>query len=77
MLLCTREAIIDLLHEGYVQACENQNKGIVDRTISAVSGEIRDMLSYRYPPPWSMFQSLFLTLHQSYVRILLLRQFRL
>ena len=36
----------------YVDACEKQNPGLVDRTIEAVSGEIADALSYRYPQPW-------------------------
>ena len=52
MNLCTRAHIIDLLHAGYVAACEEQNPGIVERTIEAVSGEIGDALSYRYPQPW-------------------------
>lgn len=52
MLLCDRAAIVDLLHAKYVEACEKQNQGIVERTIEAVSGEIGDALSYRYPQPW-------------------------
>lgn len=52
MLLCTRDHIIDLLHAEYVAACEEQNPGLVERTIEAVSGEIGDALSYRYPQPW-------------------------
>ena len=52
MLLCDRAAIVDLLHAKYVEACEKQNKGIVDRTIDAVSGEVGDALAYRYPQPW-------------------------
>ena len=44
MNLCTRGHIIDLLHAGYMAACEEQNPGIVERTIEAVS--------YRYPQPW-------------------------
>lgn len=52
MLLCDRAAIVDLLHAKYVEACEKQNQGIVERTIEAVSGEIGDVLSYRYPQPW-------------------------
>lgn len=52
MLLCQRENITDLLHAKYVAACEKQNPGIVERTIDAVSGEIADLLSYRYPQPW-------------------------
>lgn len=52
MLLCDQASIIDLLHAQYVEACEQQNEGIVERTIEAVSGEIGDALSYRYPQPW-------------------------
>lgn len=52
MLLCRREHILDLLHADYVAACEEQNPGLVERTIEAVSGEVSDALSYRYPQPW-------------------------
>lgn len=52
MLLCERVHITDLLHEKYVLACEKQNPELVARTIEAVSGEIGDALSYRYPQPW-------------------------
>lgn len=52
MELCGRENITDLLHAEYVAACEGQNPGLVERTIRDVSGEIGDMLSYRYPRPW-------------------------
>lgn len=52
MILCDRKNIIDLLHAKYVAACEKQNPELVERTIEAVSGEIGDMLSYRYPQPW-------------------------
>ena len=52
MILCSREHIVDLLHAKYVEACEKQNPGIVERTIEAVSGEVSDALSYRYPQPW-------------------------
>ena len=52
MVLCRREHILDLLLVKYVDACEKQNPGLVDRTIEAVSGEIADALSYRYPQPW-------------------------
>ena len=52
MLLCDRAAIVDLLHVKYVEACEAQNPGLVGRTITAVSGEIGNALSYRYPQPW-------------------------
>lgn len=50
-LLTDRNAIIDLLHIGYLEACEKQNSGIVERTISTVSGEVCDMLSARYQLP--------------------------
>lgn len=52
MLLCRKEHILDLLHADYVAACEEQNPGLVERTIEAVSGEVSDALSYRYPQPW-------------------------
>ena len=52
MLLCRREPIVDLLHAKYMEACEKQNPGLVERTIEAVSGEVSDALSYRYPQPW-------------------------
>ena len=52
MILCGRKAVLDLMHPDYVTACEEQNPGLVDRTIEAVSGEIADALSYRYPQPW-------------------------
>lgn len=52
MLLCDRAAIVDLLHVKYMEACEKQNPGIVERTIDAVSGEVGDVLAYRYPQPW-------------------------
>ena len=52
IILCTREDIVDLLDAKYVEACEKQNAGIVERTIEAVSGEVSDALSYRYPQPW-------------------------
>lgn len=52
MILCNRDNITDLLHAKYVEACEKQSPGLVARTIEAVSGEIGDALSYRYPQPW-------------------------
>ena len=52
MLFCTRDQITDLLLADYVQACEEKNPGLVDRTVAAVTGEIMSMLSYRYPQPW-------------------------
>ena len=52
MLFCTRDQITDLLLANYVAACEEQNPGLVERTIEAVSGEIATVLSYRYPQPW-------------------------
>lgn len=58
MLLCRREHILDLLLVKYVDACEKQNPGLVDRTIEAVSGEIADALSYRYPQPWPFLPEL-------------------
>ena len=52
MILCGRDDVLDLMHPKYVQACEKQNPGLVERTIEAVSGEIGDALSYRYQQPW-------------------------
>ena len=52
MILCGRADVLDIMHPKYVQACEQQNAGLVERTIEAVSGEIGDALSYRYPQPW-------------------------
>lgn len=52
MILCGRDDVLDIMHPKYVQACEKQNPGLVERTIEAVSGEIGDALSYRYPQPW-------------------------
>ena len=52
MLLCTRAHLTDLLLPAWLAACEAQNPGLAERTISDVSGEIGDMLAYRYPQPW-------------------------
>ena len=52
MLLCTLDDLKDFLLTGYLDACEEQNPGLAERTIAAVSGEIKDMLAYRYPQPW-------------------------
>ncbi len=52
MQLCTRDNITDLLLAAYVDKCEEMNPGIVDRTITAVSGEVTDLLTVRYPAPW-------------------------
>lgn len=52
MLLCTLSDLSDYLLQGYLDACEGQNPGLAERTIAAVSGEIADLLAYRYPAPW-------------------------
>lgn len=52
MLLCTLSDLSDYLLHGYLDACEQQNPGLAERTIAAVSGEIADLLAYRYPGPW-------------------------
>lgn len=52
MPLCTPPDIADYLLQNYIDACEEQNPGLVERTIEAVSGEIADLLAYRYPQPW-------------------------
>ena len=57
MILCGRDDVLDLMHPKYVQACEKQNPGLVERTIEAVSGEIGDALSYRIRSPGRMFRN--------------------
>ena len=52
MLLCSPSDLSDYLLQAYLDACEEQNPGLVERTIIAVSGEIADLLAYRYPQPW-------------------------
>lgn len=52
MILCGRADVLDLMHPTYVTACEEENPGLVERTLEAVSGEVGDALSYRYPQPW-------------------------
>lgn len=52
MILCGRADVLDLMHPTYVAACEGENSGLVERTLKAVSGEVGDALSYRYPQPW-------------------------
>lgn len=52
MLLCNPSDLSDFLLQGYIDACEQQNPGLAERTIAAVSGEIADLLAYRYPQPW-------------------------
>ena len=52
MLLCNQSDLSDYLLKGYLDACEAQNPGLAERTIAAVSGEIFDLLAYRYPAPW-------------------------
>ena len=52
MRLCTRESVCDRVLAVYVEKAEEFNPGVVDRTIEDVSGEIIDVLSYRYPQPW-------------------------
>ena len=49
MRLCNEEHVKDLLLDKYIQACEELNNDLTARTIDAVSGEIGDMLAYRYP----------------------------
>lgn len=50
--LCSADNLRDLLLEDYLAACEAKNPGLTGRTIEAVSGEVRDMLAWRYPQPW-------------------------
>lgn len=51
-ILTNRNAIIDILHVGYLDACEAQNEGLTERTIAAVSGEMCDLLGARYKLPF-------------------------
>lgn len=53
MLLCSAENLTDLLLQDYLTVCEEQNPGLTERTIAAVSGEIKDLLGYRYPGTWA------------------------
>lgn len=55
---CTPADLVDLLLEDYLAACEAKNPGLTERTIKAVSGEVRDMLAYRYPQPWPLVPDL-------------------
>lgn len=52
MLLCTLDDLKDYLLAAFLDACEAQNPGLAERTITAVSGEVLDMLRRRYPLPW-------------------------
>jgi len=52
MQFCTRGHILDLLYEPFVSKAEELNPGLVERTVCDVSGEVADLLSYRYPQPW-------------------------
>ncbi|MDR1398108.1 MAG: DUF1320 domain-containing protein [Desulfarculales bacterium] len=58
MFLCTTDNLKDYLLAAFLDACEQQNPGLAERTIAAVSGEILDMLSRRYPLPWPMVPAL-------------------
>ncbi len=58
MDLCTKEDIKDLLLQDYIDACEQKNPGITERTITAVSGEVVDMVALRYPQPWPSIPNL-------------------
>jgi phage gp36-like protein len=52
MQFCTRDHITDLLYAAYLAKCEELNPGLVERTITAVSGEVAGLLMARYPQPW-------------------------
>jgi phage gp36-like protein len=52
MPLCTLDDLKDYLHAGYLESFEEQNPGLAQRTIAAVSGEVTDLLRRRYPLPW-------------------------
>lgn len=48
MTLCTIDDLKDYLLPAFITACEEQNPGICERTIKAVSGEIMDMVANRF-----------------------------
>jgi phage gp36-like protein len=52
MPLCTLDDLKDFLLAAFLEACEAQNPGLAGRTITAVSGEVTDLLRRRYPLPW-------------------------
>ena len=52
MPLCTLDDLKDYLLADYLDACEDKNPGLAERTITAVSGEVSDLLRRRYPLPW-------------------------
>jgi phage gp36-like protein len=52
MPLCTLDDLKDFLLVAFLDACEAQNPGLAQRTITAVSGEVTDLLRRRYPLPW-------------------------
>jgi phage gp36-like protein len=52
MPLCTLDDLKDYLLAAFLDACEQQNPGLAERTITAVSGEVTDLLRRRYPLPW-------------------------
>lgn len=58
MNLCTTDDLKDYILEAYLTACETQNPGLTERTIEAVSDEIKDMLANHYPQPWAKVPSL-------------------
>jgi phage gp36-like protein len=48
----------DYLLAAFLDACEQQNPGLAERTVAAVSGEVTDMLRRRYPLPWPQVPAL-------------------
>jgi phage gp36-like protein len=42
----------DFLLAAFLDACEAQNPGLAERNVTAVSGEVTDLLRRRYPLPW-------------------------
>jgi phage gp36-like protein len=52
MLLCTPDNLADYLLAAFLAAAEGQNPGLAERQIEAVSGEILNLLTPRYPLPW-------------------------
>lgn len=57
-VLCSRDDVADMLLAPYLDACEAQNPGLVERTILAVSAELVESLASRYPQPWAQVPSL-------------------
>lgn len=51
-LLTDKNSVQDFLLQAYVEACESQNPGLLERTIEAVSAEMLEMLAVRFVLPF-------------------------